>query len=355
MDIKSIDERIKQALELLTCMQKLSLGFETLKQNPNSESGLNWIHELKNAFLSANVLLPLTKINDKSARDIVEREFSFLLPNQNTLGLWHYFNNTDAPFFIPFETDTNSLMNYIAERLKKKTLDKKYFYQQISENGYINLWFIPRLKFLLTDPFFYFIVKANMLKSKKYLAFKNNAIFENDSEFSVTANALLFLGQNENTKVIISKLLSDIYSEKEIVLLYYPYQIIALYLFSRSYYYGEITDFKSAVSFIESRIETSYYSEVNNTNTFLTVLAANSLLFFSIKSSFTENLIEQSWNLYEQIETPFAFYCSNSVSDFNNTSKLHNAYFGSTALNISIYIEFLNLLRLSRFGKLYGN
>jgi hypothetical protein len=342
-----IERRISEALSHLAILQQLPHGFETLKLNPHSDGGVQWQKELKNAFVSANILLPLTLLNNKTASQILTTEYNLLEANRNRFGLWHYFSDTSAPFFIPFETDTNSLFSCVSQRINKKPVNKDCFYQQLSKNGLYNLWFLPKTKILLSSPLYYLNLKQNWNKAQKHLAFQNNVVKKTDAEFCVTANVLLYLGDNVNTQPAIAKLIEDINSQQPIKLLYYPNQIIALYLFARAYYYGNIKPFQTIKSAIEQRLEEAYEKEIGG-DKFLNLLTATISLIYNSSNTLTDKAIEESWNLFDQIQTPFPFYCSNSETDFNTSTKLHNAYFGAPALTAALYLEFLYLLRLRK-------
>ena len=75
--------------------------------------------------------------------------------------------------------------------------------------------------------------------------------------------------------------------------------------------------------------------ERNDKNKFLNLLAANSFLFFN--ASCADKIVDDAWSLFDEIETPFPFYCSNLFTDVNPSTGLPNAYFGSAPLTISFY------------------
>jgi len=329
-------------------MQQASHGFETWKLNPHSGTGSQWQKELKNAFVPANILLPLTLFKDETASRILNTEYNLFESNRSRFGLWHYFSDPSAPFFIPYETDTNSLFSYVSQRINKKPVNKDFFYQQLSKEGLFNLWFLPEAKILFSSPLYYLSLKQNWNKAQQHLAFKNNVVKKTDAEFCVTSNVLLFLGNNIYSQPAIDKLIEDVSSEQPIKLLYYPNQVTALYLFARAFFYGKIKPFETVKSRIEQRVAEVYEQEVSGGDNFLNLLIATIYLIYNSSNTLTDKSIEESWKLFDQIQTPFPFYCSNSETDFNTSTKLHNAYFGAPALTVAFYLEFLYLLRLRK-------
>lgn len=347
--LQEINYRINESLKLLASIQSEEGGFRSYQMNPKLDGPGVWRDEMDNAFLPANVLLPLTRIDNEQARFILNRGFNFLLQNKDQYGLWHYFNDRNAPYFIPYETDTNSILSHIGNSLGKEKISERWFFNQITNQGYFNLWVKPEPIMLLFQPFIHQNVKNNWLKGQSSLAFQYNLVHENDAEFCVSANVLMYLGQSKKSAQVMDRLLTDIVSNNPIQLIYYPNQTIAHYLFARAVFYGKLSRLNEGYDALIGRIEEAYRNEVNVNNRFLNILTANTLMFLGSDHPITQTAIEESWNIFNDIETPFVFYCSNSQTDFNQETQLHNASFGGPALTISFYIEFLNLLR-SRFS-----
>ncbi|MBI2968685.1 MAG: hypothetical protein HYY40_12865 [Bacteroidetes bacterium] len=349
-----IDTRIGKVLTLLEKHQDKEGGFAAFRMNPDSNDGNMWKPENKNTFLSANILLPVTMISHPKASAILNKEYVFLKKNMNRAGLIHYFCDRVVPYFIPYETDTNSLLGYISASVKSKSSAKELFYTCISDEGYFYLWFYAGSGSFFSRPFFNLSLLNDWNKAQKHMAFKNSVVKKDDAEFCVSANVLLYTGDNEKTHRVVVRLLEDIRSSEPIKLIYYPGEVIACYLFSRAGFYGKIRSFDGVRESVERRVETAYGREAGFAGKFLDILTANIFLFGNSINSFSQKIIDQCWGLYDDIETPFAFYCSNSEYDFNHSSKLHHAYFGGPALTVSFYLEFLNLLRFRKFGNLYG-
>ncbi len=343
-----IEEYIQRIVALYRDYQVNDRGFKTFVTRPETNANNNWIEDMRNTFVPANILLPLTLLDTPEARKIITTEFAYLSHYRNAFGLWRYFEDTDAPYFIPYETDTNSLLSYISVYLDEKPVAKYYFNQQITESGYVNLWFLPDVKFFFTNPFYYCNLLRSRNKAKKFLAFKNKVIDRDDAEFCVTANVLLYMGNSNQTKNMIFRLVEDMRSSKSIKLTYYPFSIIAYYLFARAYYYGQITAFEKVKSILTEKVKSAYYKEIKYSK-HLTILAANIFLFFNIRNSFSEKIIAECCGLYKNIEEPLPFYCSNKNLDIDSVTGLPNAFFGSKDLTVSFYLEFLVLLKKNSY------
>lgn len=351
--LEQIDERIVQVIELLEKHQAKDGGFRTLQKNPQLSDTETWRDEFPNAFLPANVLLPLTRIKNERASRILERGFNYLLANKTPFGPWHYFKDRNAQYFIPFETDTNSLLSHIGTFLGKQTLPKNLFISQLNDDGHFNLWFKPELLNFWSGPLTYMCIHRNWIKGLKSLPFRSGVVNRPDAEFCVTANNLLFLGRTQETELAVNRLCDELESSDPIQLIYYPSQTIAHFLFARAGYYGKMGGLERANKAMLRWMDTTMANE--NECEFLNVLTASTLLFTDLDHSAKNMVIEKSWSIFPSIKTPFAFYCSNNHTDVDTKTGLNNAYFGGPALTISLYLEFLNLLRMREYEKAFGH
>lgn len=353
LSLKEIDAHINDLLLKLQLLQHPQEGFRTQVTQPQSHGSNVWMEEMNNVFVPANIMLPLTLIKHETSRLILRTEFNYTLRNRNKWGLWHYFYSPTAPYFIPFETDTNSLLSYVAEKLKEPPITKEHFYRQQATEGYFNLWFLPNPNLLISSPFQFISIAADRIKASRYNAFKNKVVHKHDAEFSVTCNVLLYLGENKNTLLATNKLMNDIRSEKHIELTYYPYLTIAYYLFARALFYGNITSFTLVKNELIEKLEDALQMEAGLNTQALYTLAATTLLFYAEEDRRTDIAVEKAIANLSKSDAPFAFYCSNLKTDVNPATGLPNAYFGSHALTIAFHLEFLNLLRFRLYGSFY--
>jgi hypothetical protein len=348
-----IDKKIAASLTLLSNEQAENGYFRTYDIQPNYGSGMVWREYEKNGFVTANILVPLATIQSKIAMELLRQGYTATIGNKNKYGLWQYFNDKNEAYFIPYETDTSSLFSYVASKLNKPEDNKELFYEQINKDAHFNLWFLPNYISVFNHPFYKLDVWLNWNKAQKRLAFINKLVSKEDAEFCVSANVLLYLGANEHTQQVVENLVAVIKSNAPIPLLYYPHQLIACYLFSRAAYYTNIEEFLACREEIKTRVFTALNS-LAEPDELLKLLAAVSLLIFNEESDSANKLYEECIDFDKMINQPFAFYCSNSMIDYNFETRLHNAYFGAPALTIAIYIEFLNLFRIKKTGRSFS-
>jgi hypothetical protein len=354
MTAEIIDRKIANALDLLSLEQEQNGYFKTYHIQPNYGSGMVWKEYEKNGFVTANILVPLTTIKSNVAIKLLHDGYSATIGNKNKHGLWQYFNDKNEAYFIPYETDTSSLFSYVARAINKPQNNENLFYEQINKDAHFNLWFLPAQISLFKHPLHKLEIFLNWRKAQNRLAFINKLVAKEDSEFCVSANVLLYVGLNQYSNGVVRNLTNTMNSNSPIPLLYYPHELIACYLFSRTAYYANIRPFFECRDAVLNRVYNAL-DKLEVKDELLKILAAISLLIYDDQSNRANALFEECINFDIRINQPFAFYCSNSVIDYNFNTKLNNAYFGAPALTIAIYIEFLNVLRIKKNGHSYSD
>ncbi|MCF8258347.1 MAG: hypothetical protein K9J06_12400 [Flavobacteriales bacterium] len=355
MTLKEIDLHIDSMLGQLE--QEGPCGtFGTMKINPASSVGMHWQREPDNAFVLANVLLPIVQMKNGQAERIVRSAQGQIARYCDPSGMWRYFDDPVSPFFIPYETDTNALLSHIGQLTGGYRVKDDLFLHQLGADGHFNLWFLPSCKLALKESRHVISLLRNRAKAKAYLAYRNGVIEDADREFCVTANVLTYLGERPETLRAIHRLMDEMTANSPIGLLYYPFETIACYLFARCRFYGGIASFDKAHDVLVERLQQSRDAgPAIPGSRWLTVPAASAMLFMNASGHATDMAVAAAIATIETCPfAPYPFYCSNSVTDRDPVSGLHNAYFGSTALTIAHAMEFLNLLRMRRHAGHFG-
>lgn len=317
--------------------------FGTMRAGP--WNAMKWEQEGVNAFVAANVLLPLTLMKDAQANAILNEGISRLMEFRDRSGLWRYFLDRQHPYSIPYETDTNAIVSHVMRLKGLVGVDHRHFLDQLMSDGHFNLWFLPNSKVMHTSPVRLAHLMYNRLRARKFDSHKRGVIDPQDREFCVTANVLSYLGDTEATGASVDQLMTQMHGKGPIPLIYYPSEVIACHLFARCRHYGGLHRLTGALVAVRERVKESLEApQVPLMGPWAVLPAANALLMLDDRSILLDELCRKVWELYDEVNAPFAFYCSHSILDRDPESGVHNACFGSPAITISLYLEHLELL-----------
>lgn len=355
MTEKDIGGRIDVLLDQLLQLSS-TCGVSTEKVNPASGLGLTWQPEPFNSYIPANVLLPLAHLDDRRAREACDRIVAAADECLDPCGLWRYFKDKETPFFIPYETDTSALLSHVGRVRGGHVVDEDLFRWQLGEDGHFNLWFLPSMEFAIRRPRTLVSLLANRWKARGYLPYRNGVIADYDREFCVTANVLCLVGNRPWASTAVERLITEMTATQPIGLTYYPSETVACYLYARCFMYGGVDRLGMGRSAMMGRLtDTADQTIVIPGSKWLAVIRATSMLMMDIKGTDVDCAVEQAMAVMDGEDfSPYPFYCSNRQTDFDHTSALHNAYFGSTALTIAHCIEMLCLIRMRLYGIPFG-
>lgn len=232
LDSRFLNQRITNIIQFLRDNQGSNGEFRTLRSfhgaagtyvKPTEYSG--WYYFGKCPFSTANIVIHLRGIDLPHVQEIINRACEFLAKGSER-GVWRYVPSYSTAVHFPADVDDTALSLFALKQNGYKTRDVQMMISRnISSHGMFYTWLIPRWRQLANIADFLWLTKDFLRSYRQAIRYGHNIpeLFREhkwSAESAITANVILYLGENSKTSKSIDLLIKQINSQ-ELVLQYY--------------------------------------------------------------------------------------------------------------------------------------
>ena len=317
---------IAKALDFIVSRQNADGSFATYELYPIVMPDRDWT-ELPDPspFISANILYSLMQAKNNLATGAIKKGVENLWASKERGGYWRFWPLKSKQHPVPFDMDDTCLCSFILEKNGYRLSNKSILLNNKNAAGYFKTWLTPNFKTAITNPVFSFGLAQDCIASMPTV--RAGDFMFNDYEPAVAANALLYLGDNENTSNCLQLVIDEI-QNNTMPLQFYADEIIVYYHIARAYVNG-VKGLGVLKNIIVERLKNRFNS--TNQNVLLTLMAANVLLDFNAEIILAEQLID---SVVANEMYPDQWKC---VPYF--ASKNRNFLAGSPELTAALFVE----------------
>ncbi len=317
----------KKAKTLLENGMNKENEFPTYEYYPNlADRKAEWHITFPSPFVHANILYSLINSKIKNA-DFLNKGTDFLLQSKEKGGLFRFWNLKNSTNKVPPDVDDTAVCSFVLNKAGYPLNNKRILLNNIKKDGRLLTWIFPSIKLFLLNPFLYF----RLLFEQKAISntIKSGMLDLSDNEISVSVNALMYLGENNKTKIAISYCINA-WENGNDNHNFYDNKIVLAYHFARAYKEGisafmRISD--SIHRLILTEKENYSFPELVLSYLCLSYYGNNDILQKEIKNLILKKCYGDG-NLFEF----FPYF----------TSKDRNYYAGSYCLTAAWFLEATN-------------
>lgn len=314
----------EKAISILEKEMNENFEFPTYEFYPNHQEQLKgWHTTFPSPFVHANILYSLIN-SGISNSDLVNKGIRFLQTTVEKGGVFRFWKLENSLNKVPADIDDTAICSFVLEKTGHQINNKKILLKNIKKDGRLLTWITPHFDLFLTNPILYF----RFLSEKKVIShtIKSEMLHPDDYEIGVSANALMYLGENKQTEKAIAHCIAS-WEEDNDTNHFYESKIVVAYHLARAYNEG-ITAFKCISNSINKLIQLN-----KDTYCFAELLLSYLCLHYfdgndSLKKEIKELIIKASnsdINIFEH----YPYF----------TSKDRNYYAGSYCLTASWFLE----------------
>lgn len=352
ISLEEIDQRLDALVTAIDSLQNPDGGFDTMFLQSHYHPNEGWMKFGSSTFDAALVAIVLNNLQSDTARSVVAKVVPFIAQNSFLGKLWAYASlNEMYPHY--FDTDSTALCSFVIEQNGGEVLNKEIISQMSDGKGYS---VFVGLKGIIPTESILFHCKLFLhnMKVKRGLAYKNNLMRLSDTDFVVTCNNLLYLGEG-NWDAGVLEQIKKAFISGNLQRMYYPSRASAVHAFSRlCFFRGLELDIDRTKL---NRLLKWWFDEIDPngaTAKYETLLLGTSMLYLGLDISQFENEIESCARVALREElVEMGVYSGNLKTDLQPDGKTPNSYFGSKAITGAAYVEFLNFYRYRRYGSFY--
>lgn len=314
----------EKAISILEKEMNANFEFPTYECYPNQPEPLkDWHTTYPSPFVHANILYSL--INSGIANnELFNKGINFLLKTVEKGGVFRFWKLENSLNKVPADIDDTAVCSLILVKAGHQLNNKKTLLNNIKKDGRLLTWITPSWDLLVSNP----ILCFRFLLEKKEIAntLKSGMLHPDDYEIGVSANALMYLGENKQTEKVIAHCIAT-WEEDNDTNHFYESKIVIAYHLARAYNEG-ITAFKSISTSIHKLIQ------LNKNAYCLTELLLSYLClqYFDYNDALKKEikeLIIKACHTDNNIFEHFPYF----------TSKDRNYYAGSYCLTASWFLE----------------
>lgn len=273
-----------------------------------------WIYSGPSVFLTSSIAIALLKSENTKAKSICEKAAKFVHSQMEEDGLWRFYPHHGLfKFNTPMDVDDTSLASYLLSELNIGFPDnKKILLKQTDKWGNFYIWLLPRLRYLNQPKLFFRLLFDLRYSFPIFFPLKGRTdtalIRYGDFEHAVSANAILYMKQNQQTQKTINHITEDILFGNEHNYFFYPGELYTYYHVSRVYDEG-VKDFENL------KEKVSYFFKNNldniNENVLNQAIALITLVNFDIEKEIRTSLMEKIANTStDDMAAPYAYFCT---------------------------------------------
>lgn len=238
-----------QTLEYLAKQQKNDGSFRSMESYPNQHPWGNrgWQEHDPSPFIHSNILIALQELDHPLAQAIVQKGIQFILNTKEYKGFWRFWAHGGQTHNVPIDIDDTALCSFLLSHHGYTVDNQKILLQNKDHEGYFLTWILPQ-----HFSWKYFGARSFLKKDLKHIAptLASPMLDIGDKEPAVAANALLYLGENNQTKACLHSILQQLGNTANIPLQYYQDLLVVYYHIARAYFYG-VKSFEDAIPLFE--------------------------------------------------------------------------------------------------------
>ena len=308
--------------------QVLNQSFNKFNHFPSYENYPNldqekWHYTSPSPFIHANVMFALQQIQTIEFENMIAKGITFLINQKEVNDTWRFWKINECRNPVPADIDDISICSKVLENGELTLNNKSLIYNNIQANGNIYTWLIPNFSGLVKFPSFTWNYLKNKSKIKRSIDAK--MLHRKDYELGVMVNALLYLGNNSQTKNTINTCI-HIWQTKTDTHHFYDSDVIIAFQIARAYH-GGIKEFDVLEADIVALVK-----EQANKDSLCEMLVAyltgkyynNTMLLNESKNNIINILLSKPISF-----EPYRFF----------TSKDRNYYGGSDCLTAAWFLE----------------
>ncbi len=316
----------KEALQLIRSSLTEAGEIPTLEYFPHFEPKKHkgWHYTFPSPFIHANVMYSLLNSNHTEAVNFAKEMVPFLIQTKEPGDIWRFWKMDNCENPVPPDIDDTSICSFVLNKLGYPLNNKKLLQRNITSDGKFLTWIFPDTKMLFSNLKLYFRLHGEKKTIQPTLT--SGMLHHHDSEIGVTANALMYLGENDTTMPAIQRCISD-WNNNADAFNFYGEKIVVAYHIARAFK-ENVSAFRQLSESIENMIEKEAEGYVFAEQ----LLAYLTLSFFNKKGFLTDYLKTRILNhcmLHSDIFENYAYF----------TSKDRVFFAGSPALTASWFLE----------------
>ena len=181
----------------------------TFQNFPNFEQKRDkgWHYTYPSPFVHATAIYSLLNSGSEQAKNLAMENVAFLKDTMETGGLWRFWKLNDCENPVPPDIDDISICSFVLEKLGFAVDNKRILESNIDQEGHILTWIFPSVSMLFSNPMTYYSLHRTRHIIKPTV--DSGMLHPSDSEIGVSANALMYLGENTTTEKAIQKCIDD--------------------------------------------------------------------------------------------------------------------------------------------------
>ena len=319
---------IDPVIRFILSHQEANGSFPTYESYPVVNPSAGWTKLPDSSpFITANILFALLQLNDARQEESIQRAAQSLIAVQENNGFWRFWPVKSKQHPVPLDMDDTCIVRYVLARCGYTYNNAAILLNNQNAEGYFETWLKPRISNFAISPSIAFAFIKDYWVALPTL--KLGHFTYHDKEPAVAANAVLYLGENKNTKACIDLILQEVISGT-IPQQFYDDEIVVYYHISRAYVNG-ISGFEQLGPVIAERIFARLGNLSDVDDEMLWSMAANVLLDYKLHIELAKKMLG--------LITEGRSYPDKWLSHPYFCSKDRNFLSGSPDLTAAVFIE----------------
>lgn len=200
---------------------------------PKKEKG--WHYTYPSPFVHANVLYALFNSDDDGAINFAKEQSRFLNDMMEKGGIWRFWplDNCENP--VPADVDDTAICAFVLKKQGHPISNEGILRSRIAPDGRLLTWIMPDRQLLWKSPSLFW--KLRQQRKQVLPTIASGMLHPDDAEVGVTANVLLYLGEDAETKAVIERCIRDWRNGTD-AFNFYENGIVVAYHIARAYREG---------------------------------------------------------------------------------------------------------------------
>lgn len=329
---KSVDISVhrEKAFQRINEMHEKYGHFPILEHYP--KKGSDWFYTHPSPFLHANVLYSLLNSGSIVPNTVIVGAGKFLWEFKEIGNIWRFWKNHESTNPVLCGTEDTAISSIVLEKLGYTLKNKEKLVNRIKTDGSLYTWIVADKKLLFNDVKAYLWLKYNDRPAKDTIQRGYMSLI--DSEPTITATVISYLGENEQTHKTINYLKSAWDSwEKPFtgVYDYYEQKIVFAFHIARAYKEGCLTLkdlLHPIVEYIDKEYERFEFAELLIAYLSLTYYQCEHYLLDILKGKILSEI-----SVREAYFDHYKYISSNDREYFGGSNVLTAAWFLETTNN----------------------
>ena len=315
---RQLEHSISKAIDFLYHSQLPHGEFKTYA-SPDQEMGEESCFD-SSPFVTSFVVHSIGFVGGPHVQEMTAKALDFLLEEMEGPGLWRYWSSRNQRHgLLPPDLDDTCCISFILKRNHRRLpSNRDIILANRNNEGVFYTWLVPRS----TSPSRLADDNGYVVNREAYLLVALSGGM-NDIDCVVNANALLYLGDNEDTRGAIDYLVDIVLNEKEDGCSdFYPDRLSLYYMLSRAYCNG-ILSLESVRVPVTDRVVQTQDRDGSFGNELLAALAVCTLLNFDNWTSAMYRAVDHilqaqredgSWSRIPMFLGPAPYYGSEDLT-----------------------------------------